>query len=123
MSTDMGVWLKIVEDAVSWLANEEGQRRAWFGTGPEIDTPDEAFMGFLDDAAVEDFLKHKDTGLYPNQLDLLQDLAEMVRKLCIETNKEGRLPPTFIDDPRWQKVIAAAKKTKGLLDMKVITKK
>lgn len=117
MSADMKAWSKIVKDAVSWLANEEAQRRAWFGIGPEIDSPDEAFNGFFNDAAIEDYIQRKDTGLNDVQLEELVYLVKIMNKLSDETPSsiDREIGPSFIDDPRWREVIEAAKRTQILL--------
>jgi len=113
MAADMRIWRRLVEDQVDDTANEDMQRRAWFGIGPEADSPDERFNKFLGDASVEDFLERSDTGFNEEQIQSLRYLTKLMRNLCNET--EDYPPPTFIDDHRWQKVIAAAKETKKIL--------
>lgn len=115
MAEDMEIWLKMVRTQVSWLADEEAQRRAWFGIGPEVDDPTESFEQFLSNAAVEEFLQRDNTGLSGAQLASLFDLYSIVNQLCTETNKEGYLFADFINDPRWQRVIAQAKKTEAII--------
>jgi hypothetical protein len=113
MPEDMKVWHDLVKDKVAWLANEEAQRRSWYGLGPEISSPGETFNSFFGGTAVEEYLKRPDTGLTQQQLESLRDLTAMMRKLSNETPKyiDKEIGAGFIDDPRWQEIITMAKKT------------
>lgn len=121
MATDMGLWVKKIKSAVSWVADEAAQRRAWFLIGPEVDSPLESFMGFLHDAVIEEFVLREDTGFTDAQLQALKNLYQLVDDLFSQTLAEGfhhpgkELKKEFIDDPRWQRVIAEAKKTEAII--------
>ncbi|MGC2223366.1 MAG: hypothetical protein WA624_13900 [Methylocella sp.] len=117
MAEDMNVWFGLVKDAVGWLADEEKQRRSWYGHGPEVSSPSETFESFLGDAAVEEYLKRDNTGLNKRQLEALTHLTKMMRKLRTETpgSIDRKIGPAFIDDPRWKEVIKTAKETLSLL--------
>jgi len=117
MAEDMNVWFGLVKDAVGWLADEEKQRRSWSGQGPEISSPGETFNSFLDDAAVEEYLKRDNTGLNQRQLEALTRLTKMMRKLSDETPTfiDKEIGAAFIDDPRWKAVILAAQEALALL--------
>jgi hypothetical protein len=67
MSVDLEAWRKVVEQVVSAIADEN--RRAWFGVGPEVSGPDEAFNQFFGDAAVEEFLNRDDAKLNDLQVE------------------------------------------------------
>jgi hypothetical protein len=117
MAEDMTVWFGLVKNAVGWLADEDAQRRAWFGLGPEQSSPGETFNAFLDDASVEEYLKRDNTGLNLRQRKALTGLTKMMRKLSDATPKliDKEIGPAFIDDPRWKEVIKTAKETLALL--------
>jgi len=68
MPVDLNDWRHLVEQQIAWLADEGGQRRAWFGVGPETSSPDEDFCQFLDDARAEAFFARSDTGLNTTQI-------------------------------------------------------
>ena len=117
MPEDMKVWFGLIKNAVGRLADEEMQRRSWYGHGPEVGSPGEIFCGFLDDAAVEEYLKRDNTGLNQRQLEALTRLTKLMLKLCDETPNsiDREIGPAFIDDPRWKLVIKTAKETQSLL--------
>src|SRR5438477_8946197 len=96
---DMKLWLFNVKNAVDEIADEELQRRMWFGAGPEIGTPSEAFNRFFSDAAIKEFLQRPDTGLDHRQLEALRHLMNMMRELSDETpqNIDREIGPSFID--------------------------
>jgi len=113
----MNVWFGLVKDAVGWLADEDAQRRSWYGLGPEESSPDETFESFFGGAAMEDYIVRDNTGLNIRQLEALTRLTKMVRKLRNETpgSIDRKIGPDFINDPRWKEVIKTAKETLTLL--------
>ena len=107
MPTDATSWRKVVEQVVGGLADESLQRRAWFGVGPEEDSPDEMFNQFFGDAAIEDFLRRDDTDLSEKQIQAGRCLVKLMNDLSDQT-PEHIEPSELIDDPRWQRVRDAA---------------
>jgi hypothetical protein len=103
MATNIDVWRTVVEDVVRWIADEQGQRRAWFGIGPEVSSPDEDFCAFFDDAAVPEFLDRADARLNATQREAGERLVRLMHKLA-DATPEHIAPETLIDDPRWQEV-------------------
>lgn len=76
LPSEMAAWRKVVQQVVSGIADEETQRRAWFGVGREESSPDEDFNQFFGDAAIEEFLARKDNELNPQQLEAGRRLLE-----------------------------------------------
>ncbi len=114
MPVDLKAWRNVVRQVVSTIADENLQRRAWFGVGPEVSSPDEEFCKFFGDAAVEDFLKRGDNGLNSQQLDAGKHLLTLMKRLSDET--PNHIPPlSLIDDPRWREVREAAARFSTLL--------
>jgi hypothetical protein len=107
MTVDLQAWRAVLEGVVDSIADEEMQRRSWFGIGPEVWSPDEAFCQFFGDADAEEFLAREDTGLDPEQLAAGRHLLELMRKLSDQT-PEHINPDQLIDDPRWQEIRKSA---------------
>lgn len=114
MSVDLPAWHSLVEGIVENIADEDLQRRSWFGDGPEVWSPDEAFCQFFDDAGVAEFLDRQDTGLNEKQraaghrlVRLMSDLADQLPE---HIESEG-----LFNDPRWQEIRAAAARFRALL--------
>ena len=114
MSIDLNAWRKVVRQVVLAISDENLQRRAWFGFGPEVSSPDEVFCQLFGDAAIEDFLKRGDTGLSDQQLDAGKYLLTLMRKLSDETPSHIQ-PASLIDDPRWREVREAAARFSTIL--------
>jgi len=107
MPVDVGAWRTVVEQVVGWIANEEGQRRAWFGRGPDVSSPDDDFCAFFGDAAIPEFLDRIDARLSPRQMEAGRQLVSLMRELSDATPQHID-PESLIDDPRWQQIRAAA---------------
>jgi hypothetical protein len=114
MSVDLKAWRNVVRQVVQAISDENLQRRAWFGVGPEVSSPDEVFCQFFGDAAIEDFLNRGDTGLNDQQRDAGKYLLTLMRKLSDETPNHIQ-PSSLIDDPRWRAVREAAARFSTLL--------
>jgi len=114
MAVNLNAWRTVLKQVVDGIADESLQRRAWFGIGPEISSPDEMFNQFFGDAAIEDFLKRSDTGLNDLQLEAGRYLTKLMRELSKQT-AEHLDPANLIDDPRWRKVREAAARFTTLL--------
>jgi len=107
MAVDLKSWRNVIEQVVGAIADESLQRRAWFGIGPEMSSPDEHVCQFLGDAAIEDFLDRNDAGLSEPQIKAGRHLIKLMRDLLKETS--GRLDRSeLIDDPRWRNIREAA---------------
>ena len=97
------------------IADEELQRRSWFGMGPEQSSPEEDFCQFFGDAAIEEFLNHDKNGLNDRQLRAGRFLLKMMKELSSQT--PSTIEPSFlIDDPRWIRIRAAAARFSVLLE-------
>jgi hypothetical protein len=114
MSIDIDAWRDIVVQVVSGIADEDLQRRAWFGIGPEQSSPDEDFSQFFGDAAIEDFLKRTDNGLNDLQSEAGRHLVTLMRDLSRQTTEHIE-PANLIDDPRWKNIREAAARFSALL--------
>jgi len=114
MPTDLAAWRKVVEQVVDAISDEALQRRAWFGIGPEVWSPDEAFTQLFDDAAIEAFLDRPDVGLSNRQLEAGKHLVDLMEELSGHTPQHID-PADLIDDPRWQAIRAAAARFTALL--------
>jgi hypothetical protein len=115
MPPDYKAWRAVVRQVTNGLADEALQRRAWFGVGPEISSPDEMFNQFFDDAAFEEFLSRVDSSLNAKQLEAGRRLLKLMTELSDETTQHIE-PSTLIDDPRWRQIRLAASEFRSLLD-------
>ena len=111
---NMDGWRTVIRQTVAGIADEAMQRRAWFGLGPEIDSPDETFCAFFGDAAFEEFLQRDDTDWSDTQLEAGRRLLELMQRLSDET-PEHIEPADLIDDPRWINIREAAAHLSALL--------
>jgi hypothetical protein len=114
MAVDLKVWRNIVTEVVGEIADENLQRRAWFGIGPEVSSPEDDISAFFGDAAIEEFLNRDDTGLNETEIKAGRDLFELMSELADQT-PEHIDPHVLIDDPRWQKIREAAARFYKLL--------
>ena len=114
MATDLNAWRDVLAGVVDCIADENLQRRAWFGLGPEVWSPDEAFNQFFGDAAAEEFFDRDDTGLNEHQLKAGKHLTVLMRELSDQTPDHVK-PADLIDDPRWQEVRRAAARFQMLI--------
>ncbi len=117
MPVNIEAWRKVVEQATDGIADEEHQRRAWFGLGPEESSPEETINQFLGDAAIREFLNRKDTGLNELQIEFGRRLVDLVERFLRETPQGYRFidPTNLIDDPRWNEIREAATRFLALL--------
>ncbi|SED85862.1 hypothetical protein SAMN05444161_4210 [Rhizobiales bacterium GAS191] len=99
---------------VAEIADEQSQRRAWFGHGLEVASPDEQFNMFFDDLAAEEFLSRKDNGFIARQQQAAQILYNLMDNLADALPKKID-PKELIDDPRWIAVRAAAAQLLALI--------
>lgn len=114
MTENLGSWRTVIKQVVESIADESLQRRAWFGIGPEVSSPDEMFNQFFGDAAIENFLERSDTGLNDKQMETAKHLTKLMRELSKQT--PGHIDPSMlIDDPRWRKVRKAAARFAAVL--------
>jgi isocitrate dehydrogenase kinase/phosphatase len=117
MPVNMEAWRKIIEQGTDGIADEELQRRAWFGIGPEESSPEETINQFLGDAAIREFLSRKDAGLNELQIESGRHLVDLIEKFLKEMPQGYRFidPSKLIDDPRWSEVREAATRFLALL--------
>jgi hypothetical protein len=116
MAINLSSWRKVIEQTVAGIADEDLQRRAWFGLGPEIWSPDEAFNQFFGDSAVREFLQRDDNGLNDLQADAARHLVMLMDDLSKQTPRHIR-PDDLIDDPRWKRIREAAARFSALLEI------
>ena len=107
MAVDLQIWKTVLKQVVGAIADEDLQRRAWFGVGPEDSTPDEDICQFFGNAAIEEFLDRPDTGLNRVQLEPGRRLVKLIRQLSDEMPDHIK-PDDLIDDPRWREIRKAA---------------
>lgn len=107
---NISAWRKVVEQGVDGIADEELQRRAWFGIGPEESSPEETINQFFGDASIREFLDHKDSGLNDIQIEAGKKLVALMEGLLKDLPKYGKFidPSKLIDDPRWISIREAA---------------
>ena len=115
MSINIVGWRLVLRQIVAAIADEKLQRESWFGIGPCIFDPDEAFNQFLGDAATEAFLKRDDTGLNELQMEAGRRLLRQMKKLC-DATPNSIDPYEMIDDPRWQEIRKSAAHFSALLE-------
>jgi hypothetical protein len=117
MPVNIEAWRKIIEQGTDGIADEELQRRAWFGIGPEESSPEETINQLLGDAAIREFLSRKDTGLNELQIETGRRLIDLIERLLKEMPQGYRFidPSKLIDDPRWNEIREAATRFSALL--------
>jgi hypothetical protein len=117
MPVNIETWRKIIEQGTDGIADEELQRRAWFGIGPEEGSPEETINQFLGDAAIREFLSRKDTGLNELQIEAGRRLINLIERLLKEMPQGYRFidPSKLIDDPRWNEIREAATRFSAFL--------
>ena len=110
MPVNIEAWRKVVEQTVDGIADEEFQRRAWFGVGPEESSPEETINQFLGDAAIREFLGRADTGLNDQQIESGRNLIILIEDLLKGMPKGYKFfdPSKLIDDPKWKEIRKAA---------------
>ena len=92
-------WVVNIYETLSRISDEEYQRRAWFGLGPEVSSPGDEFNNLFDDYNVELFLARPPVKLSSQARKHLIALISAMNDV-----DEGYLYPSFIDDPRWIKI-------------------
>jgi len=103
VAEDMAVWRGLILDEVRSIADEEQQRKTWFGEGPWVDSPTEQFCAFFDNASVPEFLAHSDNRLNEQQKLHLTQLSALMR--YVSDSIHGFIRPVdLIDDPRWEEI-------------------
>lgn len=102
---DFTVWRQNVIDAAKRAADRTYQERAWFGHGPECDSPDELLCTFLDDLVFEEFLAHPK--LSQRERTAASHLYRAVETYADCTPKTLE-PSEVIGDPRFESVRTAA---------------
>lgn len=117
MPVNIEAWRKVIEQGADGIADEELQRRAWFGIGPEESSPEETINQFLGDAAIREFLSRKDTGLNELQIESGRRLVDLMERLLKDMPQGYRFidPLKLIDDPRWNEIREAATRFSALL--------
>jgi len=102
---DFTLWRQNVIGAAKRAADRTYQQRAWFGHGPERDSPNELLSTFLDDLVLEQFLIHPK--LSQRERAAASHLYKAVESYADCTPKMRR-PSDVIDDPRFETVRTAA---------------
>ena len=102
---DFAFWRQSVISAAKRAADRTYQERAWFGHGPECDSPDELLCTFLDDLVFEQFLVNpKLSNLERTAASHLYKAVETYADCMPRTPK----PEDVINDPRFESVRTAA---------------
>jgi hypothetical protein len=122
MPIDLNSWRNVIKQVVDSIADENLQRRAWFGIGPEVSSPNDEFNAFFGDAAIVEFLARDDTGLNDLQRAAGRYLAQLMSDLSKQI-PDYIEPCGLIDDPRWKKIREAAARFSALLATRNATAK
>jgi hypothetical protein len=117
MCVNISSWRKVVEQGANGLADEQFQRRSWFGIGPEESSPEETINQFLGDAAIREFLGRNDNGLNDRQSESGRHLVNLMEEFLKSTSGNPKFidPSSLIDDPRWKDIREAATRFSTLL--------
>jgi hypothetical protein len=103
---DFGFWRQNVIDAARRAADRTYQQRAWFGQGPEVDSPGELICTFMGDLVFEEFLIHLRLS-QPERAEAVR-LYEAVERYA-SLSPETLNPFHVIDDPQFESVRIGAK--------------
>lgn len=111
MSADMNVWKKLVLDAVDMIADEKEQKKEWIDNMQTTHfTPVEFFCLFFSNAAVDEYVVRKDTGLVQEQLAILTELVKEMHTVADKYPNHYLIDPeVLINDPDLQKCRDSAK--------------
>ena len=114
MSTDMRVWRQRAVNQLKIMADEEFQRKVWFGHGEGrwVDSPTEQICKY-DDLFVPIILQNPESGLTANEKESLASIDRMMDDL-VESTPDSISPEYLIDDPRW---VAIRKQAAMTLDV------
>jgi hypothetical protein len=102
-------WKILVRDAVQHVADEEYQRRSWFGLSPtECSSPDEVLQTF-DDLDFSEFLASGEVNLTDQQRVAGKTLEAEMDRFAQATPIQPD-PGLVINDERWIEIQSAAGK-------------
>ena len=105
---DRAIWKDRIQAALSDMADEQFQRRAWAGIGPEVSSLVEVICGVFDDALLSEYVEKYASTLAPKTLLDVQDLERKIQSL--DTDRLDALPVLeVIDSPQWVEIRDMAK--------------
>ena len=96
-------WKGRILAALGDMADEQFQRRAWTGIGPEVSSLVEVICGLFDDALLREYVEKYGSSLSPKTLS---DLGKLDRKIkVLDTDHLDTLPVLeLIDSPQWVEI-------------------
>lgn len=110
-------WLKTFRYELAHIADEEYQRRVWFGLDPKyIGSPDETMSDIYDGLYVEDILSGKiKVDLTPEQMEVLREFMAVYGPYIDAWPDWPDLPTAqeVLDDPKWKDIVAAAQRAEA----------
>jgi hypothetical protein len=100
---DRAIWKGRIQAALSDMADEQFQRRAWTGIGPEVSSLVEVICGLFDDALLREYVEKYTSTLAPKTLSDVRDLDRKIQSL--DTDHLDTLPVLeVIDSPQWVEI-------------------
>lgn len=96
-------WKDRILAALGDIADEQFQRRAWTGIGPEVSSLVEVICGLFDDALLREYVEKYGPTLSPRTLS---DVGKLDRKIeVLDTDHLDTLPVLeVIDSPQWVEI-------------------
>ena len=107
---DRQIWKGRIISALDDMADEQFQRRAWTGKGPEVSSLVEVICGLFDDALLLEYVDQYSSTL-PDEI--LSDIKTL--ELCVDRLDKNldTLPELeVIDNPEWVKIRGIAQRLK-----------
>lgn len=112
---DKETWKDRILDALDAMADEQFQKRAWTGAGPEVSSLVEVICELFDDAMLREYVKEYASTLTPNTLSDFNDLNSRVQRL--DTDYLDNLPVAeVIDNPDWVAIRIIAQRLRSGLE-------
>jgi hypothetical protein len=96
-------WKRRVLDALEDMSDEQFQRRAWTGIGPEESSLVEVICALFDDALLREYVAKYCSSLPPKALLDVHDLDRKIQ--CLDTDHLDTLPALeVIENPKWVEI-------------------
>lgn len=100
---DRAIWKGRIKSALADMADEQFQRRAWTGAGPEVSSLVEVICGLFDDALLLEYVEQYRETLPPKVLLDVRDLDRKIERL--DTDYLDTLPALeVVDNPQWVEI-------------------
>lgn len=116
---DKETWKARILDSLNAMADEQFQRRAWTGAGPEISSLVEVICGLFDDAMLREYIQKYAPTLTQKALSDFNDLDSRIQNL--NTDYLDNLPIfDVINNTDWVEIRIIAKRLQSDLEQDVI---